>query len=360
MLDSIIKHTDLLALVDELGRKRRIIGPVARSVPECQPPVRYFYEVVDRAAHLDLTFDYCVYSPKGFLFPACDTLFAFKREGGDFSITPNLDERPTALVGVHPCDIHAVQLLDRVFEQEYRDEHYLARRANTLIVGIDCPRPCTEGVFCKDMQANEATEGFDVMLCPLAGGDRSAADDDRRYAVVFGSEAGREWLLYSRRCATPSAADERAFEQYQRGKDAAFELALATRFDELPALLGRSYDSLLWEATARRCYSCGSCNLSCPTCYCFDICDENDLTPGVGRRRREWDGCQLDSFAVVAGGHNFRPTAASRLRHRIYRKAKWVQERSGLPGCVGCARCDRACTAKISSVEIYNQLAEEL
>jgi len=73
---------------------------------------------------------------------------------------------------------------------------------------------------------------------------------------------------------------------------------------------------------------------------------------------RTWDGCQLKTFAVVAGAHNFRSKTASRLRHRIYRKGKWVKEREGIPGCVGCARCDRACTAKISSVEIYNQLAE--
>jgi sulfhydrogenase subunit beta (sulfur reductase) len=129
--------------------------------------------------------------------------------------------------------------------------------------------------------------------------------------------------------------------------------------DSLPDLLDRSYDSLLWEATARRCYSCGSCNLSCPTCYCFNTYDELDMTLKSGERRREWDGCQLTNFALVAGGHNFRPKAASRLRHRIYRKAKWIKEREGIPGCVGCARCDRACTAKINSVEIYNQLAEE-
>ena len=349
MLDRMIKRSDLLALVDELARKRRIIGPVARKE-------RYFYEETDRAETLDLGFNYCVYSPKASLFPPTETLFKFNRAGGRFEAEETTDERPTVLAGVHPCDIHALRLLDRVFEKDHPDELYLARRRNTMVIGIDCPRPCTEGVFCADLTTNEATEGFDVMLYPLTDGKGG----DPSYGAVFGTPAGREWLLYSRRTTVPTAADERSLDQYQRAKTAAFPRVLRTPSDGLAGLLDRSYDSLLWEATARRCYSCGSCNLSCPTCYCFNMFDTVDMTLAAGERKREWDGCQLPKFAEVAGPHNFRPKAASRLRHRIYRKAKWIREQSGLRGCVGCGRCNRACTAKISSVEIFNQLAEEV
>jgi hypothetical protein len=357
MLDSIIRHSDLITLVDELGHARRIVGPVARSVPECDPPVRYFYEQVEHSGDLELGFTYCVFSPKQFLLPATETLFTFSRDREGFSAQPDFAQEPTALVGVHPCDVNAIRLLDHVFSADQRDEHYLARRHSTLIVGVDCPRPCTTGIFCKDMDANSADDGFDVMLYPLGQADDG---DERSYGVAFGTERGREWLLYSRRCKTPTAAERRAFDEYQQQKNAAFTAALTTGGADLPGLLGRSYDSLLWEATARRCYSCGSCNLSCPTCYCFDMNDDLDVGLHSGRRQREWDGCQLPEFALVAGPHNFRPKAASRLRHRIYRKGKWIRERTGLAGCVGCARCDRACTAKISSVEIYNQLAEEV
>lgn len=348
MLDRIIRQSDFLSVVRELARQRQIIGPVARED-------RYFYEAVDEPDKLDLSFNYCVYGPRAFLFPPTETLFTFNQENGHFEAEPVLDRRPMAFIGVHPCDINAIRLLDHVFAKDHRDEHYLTRRENTLIVGVDCPKPCTEGVFCADMHGNEAKGGFDVMLYQV-----NEDADDVTFGVVFGSKAGREWLLYSRKCMTPTATDERKFEEYQRMKAAVFPRKLKTRFEDLPALLDRSYDSLLWEATARRCYSCGSCNLSCPTCYCFNIYDEMDMTLNSGERKREWDGCQLENFAKVAGDHNFRPKAASRLRHRIYRKAKWIQEHAGIPGCVGCARCDRACTAKINSVEIYNQLAEEV
>lgn len=349
MLDRMIRQSDVIALVDQLARRRRIVGPIRHGD-------RWFYEEAARADQLDLSFDYCVYSPRGCFFPPTETLFTFSRDDGSFKTQPMIDRRPTALVGVHPCDLHAIRLLDHVFAEDHRDEHYLARRTSTFIVGIDCARPCTSGVFCADMHANAAHEGFDVMLYPIGGDERM----ERRYGVVFGSDEGRQWILYSRRSSVPDVEDERAYEQYQRDKHQAFPRMLRTPMRELPELLSRSYDSLLWEATARRCYSCGSCNLSCPTCYCFNIFDDIDLGGRSGSRQREWDGCQIKDFALVAGGHNFRPKAASRLRHRIYRKAKWIQERTGLPGCVGCARCDRACTAKINSVEIYNQLAEEV
>lgn len=349
MLDRVISRSRLLELVDELARSRQIVGPVKRVDHD-------FYEPVARAEQLDLDFKYCVYSPKAVLFPAQQALFSFKKDAVGFETTPIYDESPVALVGVHPCDVNAIRLLDRVFSHTHRDEHYLNRRRQTFIIGIDCPIPCTEGVFCRDMKANEVTEGADVMCYPLPGNGTGA---DLRYGVIFGSDAGREFMLYSQSGEPPSVEDERTFERYRGAKAQAFPRAIPYDVDTLPGLLDRSYDSLLWEATARRCYSCGSCNLSCPTCYCFNTYDELDLSLTSGTRKREWDGCQLRDFALVAGPHNFRPETASRLRHRIYRKAKWVREREGIPGCVGCARCDRACTAKISSVEIYNQLAEE-
>ena len=348
MLDRVIPSKSLPELVDELGRSHRIVGPVLRED-------RYFYQPVDRAAALDLGFNYCVYGPKAVLFPPQETLFTFEKDRGRFVTQAVYDHKPTALVGVHPCDVNAILLLDHVFANGHRDEHYLRRRANTFILGIDCPRPCTEGVFCRDMKANEATKGFDLMCYPLSGDPVGA----KRYGVVFGTDAGRELVLLRQAGAPPSPEDEELFNGYLAQKGEAFPQTIPYDVDSLPTLLERSYDSLLWEATARRCYSCGSCNLSCPTCYCFNTYDEVDLTLTRGERRREWDGCQLRRFTEVAGGHNFRAKAASRLRHRIYRKAKWIKEREGLAGCVGCARCDRACTAKINSVEIYRQLAEE-
>ena len=80
-----------------------------------------------------------------------------------------------------------------------------------------------------------------------------------------------------------------------------------------------------------------------------------------GERYRQWDGCMLADFAAVAGGGNFRKDRESRFRHRMYRKGKYVPERFGKLGCVGCGRCASACLAEIASpAETFNMLKEEV
>jgi NAD(P)H-flavin reductase len=97
----------------------------------------------------------------------------------------------------------------------------------------------------------------------------------------------------------------------------------------------------------------------CPTCFCFDVKDEVALNLKEGERLRFWDGCMLVDFAKVATGENFRHDRASRFRHRIFRKGKYVIERYGRVGCVGCGRCAIACLAGIASpLEAFNAIAD--
>jgi ferredoxin len=85
-----------------------------------------------------------------------------------------------------------------------------------------------------------------------------------------------------------------------------------------------------------------------------------ELNLKEGKRYRQWDSCMLQGFARVATGEDFRPTGPARLRHRLYRKGKYMLERWGELGCVGCGRCVQACLVDIASpVAAYNRLAEE-
>jgi ferredoxin len=78
-----------------------------------------------------------------------------------------------------------------------------------------------------------------------------------------------------------------------------------------------------------------------------------------GVRRRAWDSCQLKCFAEIASGENFRKDRASRLRHRVFRKGRFILERTGKLGCVGCGRCSLHCVAKISILETLRQIADQ-
>ena len=72
----------------------------------------------------------------------------------------------------------------------------------------------------------------------------------------------------------------------------------------------------------------------------------------TGRRERIWDACTSPQFALVAGGHNFRPTAARRVRHRMYHKLNGFLANHDRMLCVGCGRCVKACKAGINPIEV--------
>jgi formate hydrogenlyase subunit 6/NADH:ubiquinone oxidoreductase subunit I len=113
---------------------------------------------------------------------------------------------------------------------------------------------------------------------------------------------------------------------------------------------------------AKTCFSCGSCNQVCPTCYCFNVQDDVNWDLKTGKRDRAWDGCLLDGFTKVAGDHEFRNQRADRFRHRLYRKAKYVPAKiEGQIACVGCGRCVNACLPNIANpVAVYNRLIDDL
>lgn len=118
-------------------------------------------------------------------------------------------------------------------------------------------------------------------------------------------------------------------------------------------LMDAFHEDEFWEgAGAGRCFSCNACANVCPTCYCFDIRDTLDPGAATGRRERVWDACTSPQFAMVAGGHNFRPTPASRVRHRMYHKLNGFLAKHDRNLCVGCGRCVSACKVDISPIEV--------
>jgi NAD(P)H-flavin reductase/NAD-dependent dihydropyrimidine dehydrogenase PreA subunit len=126
----------------------------------------------------------------------------------------------------------------------------------------------------------------------------------------------------------------------------------------IPELLKKNYEeSSFWEKHSETCLACGSCVLVCPTCYCFDVKDNPDLSLESGERIRTWDGCLLEDFAKVASGENFRPTRPTRYRHRYFKKGKYLFDRFGFISCVGCGRCSSNCLPDIANpVKLFNDM----
>jgi len=326
--------------------ERKVAAPVLKETNVSDATdERFGWTVLRDAADVRLDYNVTVLGPKQFLWPPRQQLVSYQLGDGP-DPKALIEHEPQVLFGVHPCDITAIGTLDAAFAKDVADPHYLARRADTAIVGIDCAAPCHDSSFCLDMGSLYPESGYDVMLTPMG----------EEYFVEVATELGQA-LVGAATVRPATKADMELHQKFAEEKRSNFHYKLPYEVKYLPEVLDESYDSLVWEAIARRCFSCGSCNTTCPTCYCFDVYEEiaDDFSGGV--RSRRYDSCQLDPFAEVAGGESFREERSSRLRHRMFRKGKYILEQTGRSGCVGCGRCERACVAGISIKDTYVQIA---
>lgn len=316
----------------------RVVGPKAKGS-------QFAFGQLEDPAELQLDYNTSILPPKKYLQPQEERLMTFNR-AGKTTVETIIEAEPTVILGVHTCDLHAMNVLDEAFSQGYPDAHYLKRRRQTLLVGIECLKPCDEHSFCKSMGTLTVSNSYDLHLTDLG----------EAYAVDVGSEAGAALLdKYSE--ATPATEEQmQQLNKVLSAKWPRFPYKLEFDVGELPALMSQSYNSPVWDKLAERCLACGTCTMVCPTCFCFNVFDEVALNLQDGERRRRWDSCMLDEFARVAGGENFRHQQAARLRHRFMRKGRYLVEKYDALGCVGCGRCARLCLVDISPVEVFNEL----
>jgi len=280
--------------------------------------------------------------PKKAFFPPRQVLFEFELSDPP-RITAVQEAEQFTLVGVHPCDLAALSMLDSAYAQEPAEACWPAARARARVVGVDCLPD--EYCFCLSTGTCYARDGADLFLTPI----------DRGYLVEVLTEAGEEMLRLSDVDYATDEDREQA-DGFRRRKAQGVTASIDASPEELAEILRTNEFDDLWREIAERCYSCGSCNTTCPTCFCFDINDEFDLGLTGGRRVRSWDSCQLQEFALVAGGHNFRRIRWERVRHRWHRKFLYLYDDFGRPYCTGCGRCSRACTADINLVDVTNEI----
>ena len=278
-----------------------------------------------------------VSSPKSAIYPQSETLFSFrfKKDSEDprrtlVELDDTIDAPDTIIFGVRPCDARGIAVIDRAFSKtETPDPYYLARRAKTTIVTLTCPEPST-GCFCTWVGCGPAeTSDSDVMMTELEDG----------YLMQALTSKG-EALLES-----PILEDGTAYEtQAKEAQKAAHERMVkeAGNADTTQVNPETFHSQAFWEKTAERCLGCGACTYLCPTCYCFNITDEQVVDRG--ERIRSWDACMFHHFTLEASGHNPRAQKGLRLKNRIGHKFVYYGEKyDGIVACSGCGRCIRGC-----------------
>lgn len=281
---------------------------------------------------------------KRFFFPRAETLLLW-RDGEFHETLP--DVAPFALFGVHACDLAALAHQDRFFAA---DPYYSARRARSLVVGVNCVAACPNG-FCIDVDAGPfAREAYDLALTRLSP---DAA------LVEIGSPAGRRTLAAARVATRAPTEEER--ELWTRARDEA-----VASFGGRPSIAhaiariqgrgdARPVDEAEWQELGPSCFACTGCTSVCPTCSCFTVEDES--RGETVERRRTWDSCLLEGFQREASGHNPAARPGDRVkRFWTHKLGKEFVPDGGRLGCVGCGRCDVTCLGAIGARSVLGKL----
>lgn len=287
---------------------------------------------------------------KQYFFPPRSHLCTMMRENGkDWRAQAAPAERkPTALIGVRPCELAAIQVQDRVFLREgLIDPLYLARRESAFILAVNCMHPGGT-CFCTSMGTGpSAASGFDLSLTELAD----------VFLIEVGSEAGRMMLV-----DLPwQPAGVFWLQTAERGLEAAAQHMgrQLPNAERLPDVLLNDLENPVYDEVAGRCLSCTNCTQVCPTCFCWDVQEINNLSGSEVHRERVWDSCFNPMYSYVFGG-NSRPNTRSRYRQWITHKLASWHSQFGVSGCVGCGRCITWCPAAIDFTVEANSLLGEV
>ena len=285
---------------------------------------------------------------KQYLFPPRTTLFTLRRADRGWTTESRDGIAPRfALIGVRGCELEALHVQDRVFLREDQiDPIYRERRRRLFILAVNCLRPGGT-CFCASMGTGPRVGGgFDLALTEL----------DEVFLVEIGSEVGRTLMAD---LAWESAS---AFLQHaaaQGCERAARQMGRTVHVEGLPETVMERLEHPRWSDVGKRCLSCGSCTLVCPTCFCWDTQDHSAVKCDQTRRDRVWDSCFNPSYSYQTGG-NTRPNVRSRYRQWLAHKVGAWKGQFDTMGCVGCGRCITWCPAGIDITEEIAALQQEV
>jgi ferredoxin len=339
MTASFIRSDDFPAFVTAMIEAGPVYGPVAKRS-------RFAFERLETPDELRLDYDVSILPPKKLFFPPAQDLLRFS--GSEFSAA--LEPTEKVLLGVHFYDVKAIDQTDLLFSERNFDVNYMAHRQTTTIVASNVQH-VSKRAFFASVGADVQPQGHDVYMTAIGYG----------YVFETRTERGEALLKYgvfqpASEAQIREAADVNAIALEQCPEK------LEHSTEDIAAKVRAAFgDDEMWATMAADCFSCGTCNTVCPTCYCFDVQDTWNVDQTSGQRTRYWDGCLTEDFAKCSLGEgaceNFREERAQRFRHRMMRKATYLNDKLGGPACVGCGRCSAGCTADIADpVRVINQI----
>ena len=324
----------------EFVRRLRPFGEIHAPVKKGKNS--YVFAPVSEAGEMDLNYLRTILPLKKYFFKPRDKMFNFSVEKG-YEASADEPDKKYVFLGIHPCEIHGLKILDLVFGGRYVDSRYFARRGRAALIGLDCIPD--EFCFCRSTGTDYVDDGFDLFL----------SDIEDSYLVRVGTSRGDDMVQAAeglfREVEKP---DREKYKKKSLQRNQSFQAEI--QLQDLPEIMDLEYESPIWQELGEKCLSCGTCSMVCPTCYCYAVFDELNLDAAGGQRIRRWDSCLFQDYALVAGGHNFRAQRSSRVKNRYFHKQRGFVSQYGRSSCVGCGRCKEYCPAGIDIIEVVNKL----
>lgn len=318
-----------------------LFGPIKRGKTE-------LIKELEENQFPDLTIRNTRLSAKDVIYPQSQKMFTYDLDEtkAEHHIlkTVDVDTSPKIMIAVRPCDAAGFLIAKQNFDSpEYKDPYWCDTFENTIIIGLACNNP-RQDCFCTSTDGGPfSTKGLDLLMAL-----------DQEHILLKAITDKGEILL--EKSGWVGNCDEEEF--LALAKEAEQKVTSTIDTDRLAELSAKDlFDAPFWEDIGFACINCGTCTFSCPTCWCFDIQDEN--AGNKGKRMRNWDSCMSPLFTLEGSGHNPRGVKYQRVRQRFMHKLKYFSDKynNGIQ-CVGCGRCIRLCPVNIDIRKVAKTMNE--
>ncbi|MFH1825264.1 MAG: 4Fe-4S dicluster domain-containing protein [Candidatus Firestonebacteria bacterium] len=276
-----------------------------------------------------------------------EKFFDFKKTHHSIELKHDEEIKKTIIFGCRPCDARGFNVVDKLFNwAEYKDEYYLSRRQNTLILTVSCQNPEIT-CFCTSFKDGSPASGMgsDLLFTEIK--------KDKYLVDVLTSNGQKLVNDYKKYFESVNENDSNLKEEFKKGSESKIVKKIDTV--EIKKKLDNAFESSYWDAVHLPCVKCGVCTFVCPTCYCFDI-TEKIFDYINGERNRTWDTCMSETFTKMAGGINPRFDSKRRFRQRFMHKFKYHVDNFKEELCTGCGRCIKYCPVGIDVRKVLEEV----
>ncbi|OMH41324.1 4Fe-4S dicluster domain-containing protein [Desulfurobacterium indicum] len=334
----ILPKENLSQFLEGVRQFGRLIAPVKKKE-------KYIFSEIDDVSKVETDYVRTILPPKKFILGYLRERFEYSPERMEF--VENFKPQPQVIFGVHSCDLHGIAILDAVYlKGDNPDPRYLAARKETTLIGISCVPD--DDCFCISTgTAFPDGTSWDLFFTDI--GDS--------YFVSIGSVKGDE-IIHSLESIFREISKKELslYKRVTAEKKHLFKDKNIPDLERITQVIELEYDSEIWEEEAERCFSCGTCTNTCPTCFCYTSVDMPSIDGKVVTRIEFITSCQYPYYSLVAGGHRFHENIKERFRNRYYHKFVGYPYQIERFGCVGCGRCQHECPAGIRIVDTLKKL----